>query len=70
MPTLREQFEPRIRAAGIRATARAASVAPSTLSDWLAGRKDLTLGTLERLAGALDVELAVRSARRGARARR
>lgn len=57
MTTLREQLEPLIRKAKIARVAEASGVHATRISDWLAGRRDIRVQTLERLAKAVGVRM-------------
>jgi transcriptional regulator with XRE-family HTH domain len=57
LTTLRDQLEPLIRAATIRAVAEKSGVPAPNISDWLRGKSTVTVETAERIATALGVEL-------------
>lgn len=59
MTTLKEQLEPLIRKSKIARVAEASGVHATRISDWLAGRRDIRVQTLERLAEAVGVRLSV-----------
>lgn len=54
-PTIREQIEPALRAAGFAPTARATGIRRASLHNWLAGGQTLSDRQIEALAAHLGL---------------
>jgi transposase-like protein len=59
--TVRSQLVPRIQAAGILQTARAAGIAPSVLCEWIHQKRNRRLGDeqIDAILRALDLNMEV-----------
>jgi len=64
MPTIREQIEPYLRAAGIKPTAEASGVNRVSLQHWLAGRRRLADTQIEAVCRVLRLKIKIGQGRR------